>query len=265
MLRRLRIDWLGVGLVAALLVAVQILPPDTSLDEVRRAGTLRVCAPASAPPFVTGEQDRPGLEIELLKAVAAGLGVTLEVVTRPRLGRDFNLRESGVTRAQCNVIAGGIVASPATRSFIDVTHPYAQTGWAVVSPAVPVSTRLDGRRVGVLVSGSGLDRLALSRRLREAGARVTVAADPSELVNGLRQSRFDLGVTEALVAGELAAAIGGAAAFLPGFDRDALTFGLWKGDLTLKRAIGDQLDRLSQAGITARIVRRYAGAPIPSG
>ena len=265
MLRRLRIDWLGVGLVAALLVAVQILPPDTSLDEVRRAGTLRVCVPASAPPFVTGEQDRPGLEIELLKAVAAGLGVTLEVVTRPRLGRDFNLRESGVTRAQCDVIAGGIVASPATRSFIDVTHPYAQTGWAV---GVSGSAGFDPpRRPPGWCPGerSGLDRLALSRRLREAGARVTVAADPSELANGLRQSRFDLGVTEALVAGELAAAIGGAAAFLPGFDRDALTFGLWKGDLTLKRAIGDQLDRLSQAGITARIVRRYAGAPIPSG
>jgi len=261
-LRRLRIDWLGFGLAAAFLVAIQFLPPDTSLDEVRRAGALRACVPASAPPLVTGRPDRPGLDIELLREVASGLGVSLQVVTRPGLARDFNLRDSGITRAQCDVVAGGIVASPQTRAFIDVTAPYAETGWASVSTGAPTSAALEGRRVGVLAGTPGLDRLALSKRLREAGARVTIVAGADELAAGLRVGRFDLGVTEALVATRLAAEIGGAAAFLPGLDRGALAFGLWKGDLTLKRAIGERLARMESSGIIARIVALYAGAPI---
>jgi polar amino acid transport system substrate-binding protein/cystine transport system substrate-binding protein/membrane-bound lytic murein transglycosylase F len=260
-LRRWRIDWAAIGLVAVLLAAVQLLPPDTSLDAVRRAGALRVCVPLQRPPLVTGLAERPGLDIELLREVAASLGVSLDVVTRPRLGRDFNLRDSGVTRAQCDLIAGGVVASPMTRAFLDVTQPYAETGWAAVSVAAPV---LEGRRVGVLAGGSGLDRLALSKRLREAGSSVAIIASADDLAAGLRDGRFDVGITEGLAARELARKVGGTVSFLPGLDRDALVFGLWKGDLTLKRAIRERLAQMERTGITAGIVARYA-APVAPG
>ena len=39
-----------------------------------------------------------------------------------------------------------------------------------------------------------------------------------------------------------------------------VALGLWKGDLTLKRAIADGLEKLRRDGEVARIIARYLGA-----
>src|SRR6185503_12376720 len=124
-------------LIFGLLGAVYLLPPDTSLAEVRKAGVLRACMPPSYPPLVTGDRDAPGIDVEMLHALAKNLGVS-------------------------------VVASPLTKSFLETTAPYAQTGWALVGPTLPAD--LQGRRVGVLTGVSGLDRLALSSYLRARNA-----------------------------------------------------------------------------------------------
>jgi len=61
------------------------------------------------------------------------------------------------------------------------------------------------RRAGVLVGISGLDRLALSRFLRDKGVQVTIVPNAAELAKGLREGRFEFGVTERLLAGQIAA------------------------------------------------------------
>jgi polar amino acid transport system substrate-binding protein/cystine transport system substrate-binding protein/membrane-bound lytic murein transglycosylase F len=255
-------DWAGWLFIAGLLVAVQWLPPDTSLSEVRRNGTLRVCMPPTYPPLVTGDPRRPGLEVELLRQVADRLGVQLAITSRSGMGRDFNPLSWGITRAQCEVLAGGVVASAQTRSFLDTTEPHARTGWMALSPQpmTPDTAALRDRRVGVLAFASGLDRLGLSRLLRDANAKAVIVTKPDELVAGLQQSRFDIGMTDALLARQLAAAQGWSVSWLPGEDdKYPLAFGLWKGDLTLKRAISAKLDELARDGVTASIVQRYLG------
>jgi polar amino acid transport system substrate-binding protein/cystine transport system substrate-binding protein/membrane-bound lytic murein transglycosylase F len=79
------------------------------------------------------------------------------------MGLDFNPRNWRVTRAQCEMLAGGVVASPVTKSFLETSPSYAETGWALV---IAKEAGIQGRRVGVLTGISGLDRLALSRYLR---------------------------------------------------------------------------------------------------
>src|SRR6202035_4065710 len=139
--------------VFGLLGAVYLLPPDTSLREVRAAGTLRVCLPPSYPPLVTGDPAAPGIDIEMLQAIARDLGVRLATIVNPAMGRDFNPRAWRITRAQCDVLAGGVVGSATTRSFLDTTPAYAITGWAWLAPHP--AEDLQGRRVGVLVGVSG--------------------------------------------------------------------------------------------------------------
>src|SRR5712671_172964 len=169
--------------IFGLLAGVYLLPPDTSLSEVRKAGVLRACMPPDYPPLVTGDRDAPGIDVELLQALAKGLGVRLVVTPNAAMGQDFNPRNWHVTRAQCEVLAGGVVVSPTTKSFLETSPPYAQTGWALVAPKLP--PELQGRRVGVLAGISGLDRLALSRHLRAQNSQVTVMTSASELVQGL--------------------------------------------------------------------------------
>jgi polar amino acid transport system substrate-binding protein/cystine transport system substrate-binding protein/membrane-bound lytic murein transglycosylase F len=160
-------------------------------------------------------------------------------------------------------LAGGVVVSPITRSFLETSPSYAQTGWALLTPkllAPQPAADLRGRRVGVLTGISGLDRLALSRYLRAQNVQVIIVSSAAELVQGLRDGRFEVGITEWLLAGQLAAREGWsvtwAAADLP---RYPVALGLWKGDLTLKRAVADGMEALRRNGEVEKIIARYVG------
>jgi polar amino acid transport system substrate-binding protein/cystine transport system substrate-binding protein/membrane-bound lytic murein transglycosylase F len=251
-------DALGALPVLGLLAAVYQLPPDTSLSEARRAGVLHVCMPPDAPPFVTGDAAAPGIDMDILQALTRDLGLRLVGVPEPAMGRDFNPRGWHVTRAACEILAGGLVASPMTRSFLETSPPYAQTGWALIAPQ-PV-TDLHGRKLGVLAPPSGLDRTALASLLRAAQAQAIILPDAAALVAGLREGRFEAAVTERLLADQIAARERLVADWLPGdLPRYPVAFGLWKGDLTLKRALSGGLDRLARDGTVAAILAKYVG------
>ncbi len=248
--------------IFGLLAGVYLLPPDTSLSELRKAGQLRACMPPDYPPLVTGDRDAPGIDVELLQALATQMGVKLVVSPNTAMGQDFNPRNWHVTRAQCEVLAGGVVVSPVTKSFLETSPSYAETGWALLAPKLPAD--ISGLRVGVLTGVSGLDRLALSRHLRARNAQVTIVPSAADLVQGLRAGRFDVGVTESLLAGALAAREGWSVAWADSWADAALprypvAFGLWKGDLTLKRAIEHGMSDLRRSGEMARIIGRYVG------
>jgi polar amino acid transport system substrate-binding protein/cystine transport system substrate-binding protein/membrane-bound lytic murein transglycosylase F len=246
------------ALIFGLLGGVYLLPPDTSLSEVRKAGVLRACVPPNYPPLVTGDHDAPGIDIELLQALVKGMGMKLVVTPNAAMGQDFNPRNWRVTRAKCEVLGGGVVVSPITKSFLETSPPYAQTGWALVGSKP--STDIQGQRVGVLTGISGLDRLALSRHLRAQNSQVIIMPSALEFVQGLRDGRFAVGITEWLLAGQLAARNGWSVVWMPAeLPRYPVALGLWKGDLTLKRAIVDEFETLRRDGKIEKIIARYVG------
>jgi polar amino acid transport system substrate-binding protein/cystine transport system substrate-binding protein/membrane-bound lytic murein transglycosylase F len=256
-LRHAARDFGPFAFVVALLAGVSLLPPDTSLSEVRRVGTLTVCVPDAYPPLVTGEEERPGIDVELLRAVADELGVSLSINRIPAIGRDFNPRNWGLTRAHCQVIAGGVVDAPITRSFLQTGATYAETGWAALAPE---ATEIAGRDVGVLVLVSGLDRIALSQYLRSREADARIVGQAAELEAAVAEGAVAAGITEALLARQIAARNGWESWFLPGdLPRHDITLGLWKGDLTLKRAVMHAFDDLREDGTVAAILESYLG------
>jgi ABC-type amino acid transport substrate-binding protein len=259
--QRLRRNFGGVALVVALLLGLTLLPPDTSLSEIRSTETLKACVPRLYPPLVTGNLERPGVDIELLRAIAERIGVSLSLSTNDAMGRDFNPRNWSLNRAQCHVVAGGVVDSTQTRSFLETSSSYAQTGWAVVAPA-PVGS-LDGLQVGALALMSGLDRKGLASYLRSSGAAARVVTAPDALVAGIEDGTFDIGVTEALLATRLATENDWSVAWAaPELARYNIVIGLWKGDITLKRAVNGALAELAADGSLQAIFDRYDVAPI---
>ncbi len=259
--------WLGdlrtVALVAGLLMATYLLPPDTSLKMVRDRGVLRVCVPDAYPPLVTGDPDAPGIDVEILRAVAERLGVRLQMIENPAIARTFDPRSWRVTRAQCQIVGGGVVASRTTRSFMETTEPHLATGWAVVAPDFAAAPALGSARVGFLPGSTGLDRIALSGYLRDTGATITLLPTPEAAFEALRGGEVDALVSEALQARSLARRHGWSSAYLPApLERHAIAFGLWKGDLTLKRALARQLTSMRAAGELDAIVTAYDLAPI---
>jgi len=259
--RRLAGNFGGVAIVVALLLGVTFLPADNSLQEVRSTGTISACVPATYPPLVTGDAEKPGIDIELLKAVTAHMGVTLSLNINDAIGRDINPRNWALNRGNCLIIAGGVVDSNLTRSFLETSPPYAKTGWAMISPK-PV-TDLKGLNVGVLTLVSGLDRIGLANLLRHSETHLQIVRTPEELAAGIADGSFDVGVTEALMASHLASDNKWSVAWMPPeLARYNLVFGLWKGDMTLKHAIDAAFADLTADGTIADILARYAGAPL---
>lgn len=249
-----RYGWIAVGI--SLLLAVYLLPPDTSLAQVQRRGQLAACVPEARPPWVTGEAATPGIEVELLEALAHELGVRLTLNTVPAMTGGFNPRSWRITRAQCDVVGGGLVDTPETRAFLAAGPAYAETGWMAVAPGDPTS--MSGRTVGVLVTLQGADRIALSAYLRSAGARAAVVRDRDALAAGLADGSYDVGIAVAPVARAIAQAHGWASEELPPpLTRQVLILGLWKGDLTLKRALESAFERVAGDGRLAGILARY--------
>ncbi len=250
--------------VLGLVLGVSFLPPDTSLQLIRESGTLRVCVPPSYPPLVNsvGDPDAPGYDIELIREIADRLDLRVSFATNQAITRDFNPRSWGITRAQCQLIAGGVVASPTTRSFLDTSPAYLQTGWAIVSPG-PIQS-LAGVSVGFFAGLSGLDRLGLSRYLRQAGADIVVVSSREALIEGIASGRLAAGVTEALTARTIAGDVEEwVVTWMPdSLGRYDIAIGLWKGDLTLKRAIADIVYDLTAEGFLLTLDAKYDIAQI---
>ena len=267
--QRLARDLGGIAVVVGLMLLVTFLPPDTSLSEVEENNAIRACVPTIYPPLVTDDPERPGIDIEILRAVADQLGVELLLSPIDAMGRDFNPRNWAINRGKCQVLAGGVVDSTLTRSFLDTGPPYAETGWAIVAPA-PLAD-IEGLTIGVLTLVSGLDRIGLSSYLRRQDVTVRVVRNAQAFVEGIAIGELDGAVTEALLAGGLAADNDWWVAALPGeLARYNLAIGLWKGDLTLKRKIVRAFRQLEADGTLAAILERYGttsmgqGGSVPS-
>ncbi|WP_172122925.1 MULTISPECIES: transporter substrate-binding domain-containing protein [unclassified Devosia] len=259
MLRRLldtvsQYAWLIGGM--ALLLAVYLLPPDTSLSEVRRQGLLSACLPVTRPPLVTADEAEPGLEVELLQMIAEEIGVRFRPVTVPAMGEDFDLSLWRISRAQCSVVGGGTLDTAATRAFLDVTPPFGETGWVVLSRAA--GALQSGATVAVLANVPGADRLGLSRFLRGQGVTPQLVRSPDDLATAIADGSADAGIADALYAHALAREAGLVMTDLPPpLGHDALVFGLWKGDLTLKRAIVAALARIRDDGRLNDLTVKY--------
>jgi ABC-type amino acid transport substrate-binding protein len=259
---------LNIAIVAALLVAVSYLPPDTSLQDRRRDGVLKVCVPPSYPPLITGDSSRPGFDAELVAAIAENLGLKLALNVLPSIGRDFNPRNWSLTRAQCDIIAGGVADTAQTRSFLQTIPTPAETGWVGISPNGQMPAA--GSTVAVLPGTAGLDRLALSGWLRKQGLRALLMRSPAELEQALKSGAVTAGITERFVAASLDTntltmfwldeSI---------FPRFRMALGLWKGDQTLKRAVVDAVELLEKSGVMLRLSALYGldkdiAEPVPS-
>jgi len=246
--------WLIGGV--ALLFAVYLLPPDTSLSEVERTGTLTACLPPSRPPLVTEDPTAPGLEVELLEEIAREMGLRFRAVTVPAMGADFDPSLWRITRAHCAVIGGGTLDTVETRAFLSVTQPFAETGWVVIAKSADEA--IGGKRAAVLANIPGADRLTLSRFLRDQDVSVSLVRTADDLTEALANGAADIGIADALFAQAVAGDIGFVTQDLPPpFRHEGLVFGLWKGDLTLKRAITGALQRIKDDGRLTALQAKY--------
>ena len=117
---------------------------------------------------------------------------------------------------------------------------------------------LEALQVGMFTGLTGLDRIQLGRYLREIGAEPQLLRSAEDFQAGLESGELQAGITEGLVARQIAETNGWAVKWLPPpFERLPLGFGLWRGDLTLGRAVAVAMRELEADGTLEALRNKY--------
>ncbi|WP_028346712.1 substrate-binding periplasmic protein [Bradyrhizobium murdochi] len=239
-----------VGAVIGLIGPAQARP----LDAIRSTGVLGLCAHPNSLPFASKAGDPPGFQVELGRALARELGVSLEldwIITR------YQMRSAG-----CDILLDVIADREAQgETNLRISKPYYRTGIVLAVPQASKLTSfksLDGHtKVGVLV-GSFAAMIISQRRV------------PTSTFG------FEVDVLEAVANHEIdAAAVTPTAASyfnlmhpdkaLRILDRDEseanlnwdVAVGMVRPDDNLREAIDAAVERLRADGTIDRIYKRY--------
>lgn len=225
----------SIALIAIGLYALSHLPPDTSLAERKQTGMLRFCVPETNSALLrdpaSGESRH---ELRLIEGVAAELGLKLQLIENANMGRSYNPADWHLSRGQCDILGGGLADSATNRGFLTLL-PTGETIGLVVTGAGALPGR--GEEVGVYLGSAGLDRIRLSSWMRAEGWRARPLSNPKELMDWLGRGGRAVTSDQALLPA------GTPVSPLPqeaGETYD-LAFGLWRGDMTLTRAVREAL------------------------
>jgi polar amino acid transport system substrate-binding protein len=137
---------------ACSLFAVAMLSSGASartLAEVKYKGAISLCANPDALPFASEKADPPGFQIEIARAIAAGLGVSLEL--------QWILPRYRANLVNCDILMDSIDDPAIYEGKLLLSRPYQRTGVALgVGPkATAVAGFGDvskGQKVGVMVN-----------------------------------------------------------------------------------------------------------------
>lgn len=235
--RRWRKPARDIAVIAMLLAGLSFLPPDTSLAERGKQGVLRFCVPDRDSALIREPDGSAGPELRLIEGIAARLDLKPQLVEVANMGRSFNPRDWQIGRGQCDILGGGLADSPANRDFLTLLPNGGRI--ALVRIGGTDAPPPEGSEIGVFMGSAGLDRLRLSRFIRAQGWRAEPLATPAALdawlVSGRPAIASSLGTfPQGVQTHDLPEQAG---------ERHALAFGLWRGDVTLTRAVRAALQR----------------------
>jgi ABC-type amino acid transport substrate-binding protein len=149
------------GLVAMLAqAAAPVEPWARPLSSIKERGRIVLCAHPNALPFAAKKGERRGFQLELGEALAAQLGVALEV------GWVVFSRQASLV--DCDIVLDSIVDEEVEREGrVKLSRPYHQSGVALafrpgVEPVASYAELRPGLRIGTMVSS--VARVFLGKR-----------------------------------------------------------------------------------------------------
>ena len=123
-------------LIAAAIVALVAQAEARSLNAIRSAGVIGLCAHPNSLPFASKAGDPPGFQVELGQALARELGVSLRL--------DWIITQYQLRSAGCDIVLDVIADREAQgETNLRISKPYYRTGVAL---AVPSASKLTSFR-----------------------------------------------------------------------------------------------------------------------
>jgi polar amino acid transport system substrate-binding protein len=243
--------WCLVGLAA---LGLAQSAPARTLKVIQESGAISLCAHPNSLPFASRTEQPPGFQIELGRALAQQLGVSLTM--------EWVLISYQVPRTNCDIVLDTIAADDAPPDFgIKLSKPYYRGGVALAVPkdsAIGSFNDLD-RRTKVAVQSGSLAAMNINRR----HVPISVFGFEEDMLAALAAHEVDAAAVTPLTAGYYNLRHPDEpVTLLPLDEADHdlvwnVAVGMRRPDDALRSAIDQAIDRLSTEGEIARIYQRY--------
>lgn len=245
----------GFGVVAAAIVCPAAPVAARTLASIEARGIISACAHPNALPFASRNGEPPGFQIEIARAVARSLGVSLEIawVVTPIQYR----------AAECDIILDTIVDEQVqAEGRVRVSKPYHRSGVALALPvsadAIHSFRDLDlAKRIGVQVGS--LAQMILGGR----GHTTTPFGFEDEMMDALAAGALDgAAVSPATIGYFNLTHPGKTVRLVHAYDQEAtlswnVALGMRGSDEALREKIDAAVDQLLSDGTIRDIYARY--------
>ncbi len=225
-----------------------------SLDTIRSVGTLGLCAHPNSLPFASKAGDPPGFQVEMGRALAHELGVSLKL--------DWIITMFQIRSADCDIVMDTIADREAQgETNLRISKPYYRTGVALAVPSGSNITSFKGlnehTKVGVQV-GSMAAMILNQRHVPTSTFGFEV-----DSLEALTNHEIDAAAVTPTVAGYFNLTHSDNAVRILDLDESEanlnwnVAVGMVRPDERLRDAIDEALERMSANGTIDRIYGRY--------
>lgn len=242
-------------LVASLLLTAAVHAGARPLAIIQREHSISLCANPNALPHSSKQPGTPGFQVEIGRAIAAGLGVDLEVAwIVPRMRANT---------VDCDILLDTIVVPEVQEGRYKLSHPYQLSGVALgLAPGVADDVRSfsdlkPGSRVGVMVGS--LASMIIGKR----GAQIVPYAFEDEMVQECAEAKlYACAASPASIAWWSFSHPDRKLTLVNAYDSEPelrwpLAVGMRRADDALVAAVNDVIDRLLDEGTIAKIYAKY--------
>jgi polar amino acid transport system substrate-binding protein len=243
-----------VALVSLALLCLADAAFARSLAVIRERGSISLCAHPNSLPFASRTEEPPGFQIELARALAQQLGVSLAV--------EWVLISYQIPRTDCDLILDTIDVSDAPPDFgIKLSKPYYRSGIALAVPTGSAITSFKdlNNQTKIAVQTGSLAAMNIDQR----HVPISVFGFEEDMLEALAAHEVDAAAVTPLTAGYYSLRHGDRPiTLLPPDEAEPdlvwnVAVGMRRPDDALRRAIDQAIDRLSTDGTIATIYRRY--------
>jgi len=245
---------IGISLWLLLLLSGGEVAQARTLAEVKAKGAISLCANPDALPYASENPDQPGFQIELARAIATGLGVSLELQwIKPRYRARL---------VNCDILMDSINDPELYEGKLLLSRPYNRTGVAL----------------GVGPSGKDIQRFSDLKKGQKVGVMVNSLTQIVLVQGGVTTSpySFEADMLDDVAKGELFGAAASPATItwyarqhpesgiqaIPAYDHEPklawdVSVGMRKSDQALVEAVNNVLDGLLKDGTVTRVYAKY--------
>jgi len=225
-----------------------------TLAEVQSLGAVSMCANPEALPYSSSKPESPGVQVELGRAIAGGLGLPLNV--------EWIVPRRRANLVNCDLLFDRVNDAAVYQGRLLLSRPYHRSGIAIglgrdAAPLADYTELKKGQKIGVMINSMA------SVVLGKAGKTTSPYAFESDMLEDLANGKlYGIATSSSMISHYISRNPEKGFKIAYAFDREPnlsweVSVGLRNSDEALLAAVNSALEELLADGTISRIYQKY--------